>query len=497
MAKLDRYDTYVHDNLLGFNYQVHNEGCKVGSERWKPSRFHKYLCREVQSFLEEETGNAYDILLIMAPPQHGKSEAVTETLPAWYLGNHPDRKVIVGCYNSEYARKFGLANRSHIKNYGWMYDVKLSPSSRSVDGFLLDNNIGRFICRGMLAGITGNAADLIIIDDPIKNDTEAQSKTTRDKIWSEYQRSVKTRLAAGGKVIVIMTPWHEDDLAGRILKTERHLRVLRFPCESEGEGDLLGRPQGAALCPEIGKDDKWLADFKDSFLRGDEMVDGMAGTRAWESMFQCRPTSEEGNILKREWWQWYTILPKMEKLIMSVDCAFKGADNSDYVAIEVWGKRGADFYLIDIIKDHLDFPQTVSAIYGVKSQYPGIREVLIEDKANGPAVMQVLRHKVTGLIPVQPRGGKESRVNSVSFAVESGNVYLPKGRAFANEFVEECAAFPSGAHDDMVDAFTQALARLLFVKSPQSKEQIDRYRYLPKPKRHHGYRGRGEEIVIV
>lgn len=492
----DAYTQIVKNDFEAYNYHVHNVGCEVGKERWKPTRFHKKLCKEVQEFVEKKTDNAISVMLIMCPPQHGKSCTVTETLPAWYLGHHPEGKVIVGCYNTEYSRKFGLSNRRLIENHGYLFNEKLSKESKSIEKFQLDNGYGSFLCAGLLAGITGNGGDLIIIDDPIKNAAEASSKTTRDKIWQEYLQTVRTRTSADAKVIVIMTPWHEDDLAGRIQKTEEHLTVLKFPCECEDEEhDPLGRKKGDALCPEIGKNNAWLKDFKESFIRGDEVVDGSTGRRAWQAMFQCSPVSEKGNLVKRDWWKFYDELPKLDRVLMSVDCAFKAADSNDYVAIQVWGKKDAFYYLIDSINAHLDFPQTVQAIIGVKSRYRRINEVLIEDKANGSAVIAVLQGKISGIIPITPNGGKEARVNAVSYVIEAGNVFLPRAAGFTYDFIEQFSSFPNGTNDDMVDACTQALGRMIFLRSTRREQkQIDHYKYLTykKPKKH----GKGKIIVV-
>lgn len=212
-------------------------------------------------------------------------------------------------------------------------------------------------------------------------------------------------------------------------------------------------------------------------------------------MFMCSPTSEEGNILKREWWKYYKQLPNyLDSVIMSVDCAFKNADNNDYVAIQVWAKAGANYYLIKALKERLDFPETVEAIVTVKNMFPVIKEILIEDKANGPAVISVLENRISGIIPVNPIGGKEARVNAISYLVEAGNVYLPMYDS--KDFVESCAAFPHGKHDDDVDAFSQALNRLVFTRihSRAEEQQINQYKYirLGKPKS----RGKGKIIVV-
>lgn len=148
-----------------------------------------------------------------------------------------------------------------------------------------------------MSGITGNPANLILIDDPVKNRQEADSPTIRDKIWEEWQNSLKSRLAAGAKVIVIMTPWHEDDLAARILRSEPYAELVRLPVEAE-DGDPMGRKTGEPLCPELGKDARWLEEFKRSYL-----ADAKGGARAWSALYQCAPRVEGGNLVQRSWWR--------------------------------------------------------------------------------------------------------------------------------------------------------------------------------------------------
>ena len=172
---------------------------------WTPSRFHKYLCYTVQGFLEEKTGHALDILIISTPPQHGKSITITETLPSWYLGRNPTHRVIEISYNEDFAQKFGRRNRFKIKEFGEIFGIETAKSPDSNTEFELSNNIGGMISRGVLSGVTGNPANLMIIDDPIKTREEADSETTRDKIWDEWLNSFRSRLAPGAKVILIMT----------------------------------------------------------------------------------------------------------------------------------------------------------------------------------------------------------------------------------------------------------------------------------------------------
>ncbi len=424
----------------------------VHKEKWIDTKFHRFLADKVQAFAEAVTGNPYDILVLSTPPQHGKSMTVTETFPSWYEGKYPDRRCIVACYNDDFAGKFGRRNKTKIEEYGrFIFDISLSKSSdRDIE---IANHSGGIITRGIMSGITGNAGDLIIIDDPVKNRQEADSVNYRERLWEEWQNSIKTRTQAGTKIIIIQTRWHEDDLAGRVIREESNVEVVNIPVEAE-ENDILGRAVGDALCPEIGKDNKWLAAFKSSYS------DGM---RAWNALFQGRPTSEEGNIFKREWWQFYDVLPDhLPFKVISVDATFKDNADSDFVAIEVWGKLNADFYLVDMLKRRMDFPDTLKAIKAMNAKYPDRHSILIEDKANGPAIIAMLRHEISGIIPVEPKGSKVARANAVTGIIESGNVYLPRYADFTSEFIEEHAAFPNGVNDDLVDSCTQFLDKYKF-----------------------------------
>lgn len=258
----------------------------VHGSAWVRTRLSEFLADRVQSFIEKNTGNAYDILVIETPPQHGKSLTITESLPSWYLGKYPTRKVILASYNDDFAERFCRRNKEKIRQFGdKLFHIQIGEIDRATE-IELDNHKGRLISRGIRSGITGNPGDLIIIDDPIKSREEADSDTWRDKVWAEWQNSIKSRLSAGAKVVVIMTPWHEDDLAARILATEPNATLLRIPVEAE-ENDPLGRKPGSALCPELGKDDAWLADFKASYLS-----DPKGGARAWTALYQCSPRIE-------------------------------------------------------------------------------------------------------------------------------------------------------------------------------------------------------------
>lgn len=432
----------------------------VHGDSWVRTRMSDYLAERVQEFVETDTGNAYDILLIETPPQHGKSLTITETFPSWYMGRYPHNRIIEASYNGGTAEKFGRKNMEKVEQFGSVL-FGLHPSDKmwTKTEFELDNGWGRMISRGIMSGITGNPANLMIIDDPVKNREEADSPTYREKLWEEWQNSLKSRLYAGAKVIVIMTPWHEDDLASRLLKTEQSITLVRIPVEAE-ENDILGRAVGEPLAPELGKGKAWLEQMKNSYLTDPKS----GGRRAWQALFQCDPRIEGGNLIQRSWWRFYRRedITAFGTTLISVDATFKSAEDNDFVAIQVWGKLGNDYYLRYALKKRMDFPETLKAIRTVRKLYPETRYTLIEDKANGSAIIQTLQHEIIGVIPINPEGGKVSRVNAVSPAIESGHVFLPEGEAATEDLMDECAAFPAAAHDDQVDSMSQALNFMLF-----------------------------------
>ena len=478
---------------------VQNDYCsyvQFTNPGWIPTPFHRRLCDEIQDFVVKSTSAAYDILVLSTPPQHGKSQTVTETLPSWYFGHFPYNKVIEISYSEDFAERFGRRNKQKIEDIGGqVFGIELADSPNSATEFELSNHRGGMISRGIMSGVTGHGANLMIIDDPVKTQEEADSVSRQNKIWNEWLSSFTSRLAPHAKVIIIMTRWSENDLVGRLMTTEGiSLKVLNFPLEAEAD-DLLGRKPGQALCPEIGKGDKWLADFK-------QMLLSREGSRTWNALYQGHPVALEGNLIHRDWWRYYTELPKdIPEYVMSVDAAFKDNDDSDFVAIQVWGKKDADMYLVDAVKKHLDMPSTCREIIRLRSMYPKCKTTLIEDKANGTAIIQILRKKIGGIIPVDPFGGKVSRVNAIAGAIESGNCYLPDTKLFTVDFVDECSAFPNGQHDDQVDAMSQCLNRLIYhnMKNPvaRAKDVLEDAFPLLKKNRKRSGAGNGDDINVI
>lgn len=428
----------------------------------------KLVCKNIEDLIYRRIKE--NILIISMPPQHGKSQCVTETLPSYYLGKFPRKRVIEVSYGDDLARRFGRRNKQKVLEFGKdLFNIELGKGSSSDTEFELAETKGSMISRGIMAGITGQPADLIIIDDPIKNRLEAESETYRERIWDEFLNSIYTRLSAQGVIVLIMTRWHEDDLAGRLLNKDYGFKdkclEINIPLEAE-ENDILGRAPGDSLFPEIGKDNDWLKDFKKAYTTKE-------GNRAWTALMQGKPTATEGNMIKRAWWQYYDVLPdKFDEILQSWDCTFKDTDGTDFVVGQVWGRIGVRKYLVDQIRARMDFTETTKAIESLSKKYPKAHTKLIEDKANGSAIISVLRHRLGGIIAIVPKESKQARASAVSSDIEAGNAYLPKYASFTNDFVNEAAAFPNGEHDDQVDAMSQALNRIIFHTTDPGKPQI-------------------------
>lgn len=463
------------------------------------SHFHKWLCDKVQEFLETPcTNGVMDILLLSVPPQHGKSTTVTETLPSWFLAKHPEDAVIIAGYEGTFAEGFSRRNRDKFNEYAEdIFGVKPNPNVQGVA--LWETELGGK-CRaaGLKAGITGYPAELFIIDDPIKNKEQAQSDTMLAKIHDEMAPSVQTRIHPGGKLIVIQTRWVENDCIGWI-QEHWHDYIwadINIPCECEDAAtDPLGRQPGEAIMGEhmgdldlpqkIRKDNTWLKGAKQLVIAAD-------GTYTWNALYQGHPTAENGNLFAKDSWQYYrladlgdnlsTRVPEraqFDYLQLSVDATFKQTETSDKVAIELWGIRDNDAWLVRLVNKRMGFTATVSKIQQILKEWPGIDELVIEDKANGSAIIDTLQYTegVPPIVGVNPLGGKFSRAQAVSPFVAARRCHIrtdwtlqeaqdiePSGRILRQpheEFIEQLAHFPYAKNDDMVDACSQALARII------------------------------------
>jgi predicted phage terminase large subunit-like protein len=416
-------------------------------------------------------------LIISTPPQEGKTSAVTRAVPLWLLMGNPDLRIAVACYSKELAGEFGEWIRDQISHFDGTdgeldLGLRVDRSRKARTFWKIAGRMGLFIAAGMQAGtITGRAVDALIIDDPYGGMGDADSASFRANVWSFWVSKALPRLPGAAPVILIQTRWHEDDLAGRLRAADDgHIwRVINIPAQADhdpdrGETDPLGRAPG-----------QWLESARGRTRAQWEARKLATSVREWTAMYQGRPSPVTGNVWQRGAWVRYTERPwtsdgevrfaeGFDELIQSWDMAFKDTKGSDYVVGQVWGRRGAQAWLLDQVRDRMTFTETLAAFKRLTARWPQASAKYVEDKANGTAVIDSLRSKIGGIIPISPHESKYARAVSVSPFVEAGNVLLPADELEVLDvaaFVDESAAFPNGAHDDQVDATSQALQQLL------------------------------------
>lgn len=442
----------------------------VHEGRWISARHLTKICQALE---QVEKGNILYLMIFM-PPRHGKSMTVSETFPSFFIGHDPERRVIEVSYGDELAQKFGQSNRRKIEMFGFeLFNIQISQSQSSKTNWDITGHHGGMISSGVGGSITGQGADLLLIDDPIKNRAEADSKTYRENLWNEWQNTLLTRLQPKGRVVLIQTRWHKDDLAGRLLQQDGRAEdggkwtVIDLPAEAmeemtDGHGkwivrpDQLGRKPGESLWPEYGYDTAWLQEKKRD-----------VGTYTWDALYQQQPKSPEGGIIKRAWLKYYYSMEgvRFDRIMQSWDCSFDDGENASYVCGQVWGQIGSSAYLLDQVRAQMDFVQTLAAVECMTAKWPQAREKLIEKKANGAAVISMLSRKIHGMIPINPTESKEARAYAVSPFFEAGNVYLPNNKSWSQDYVEELTSFPRpGMPNDQVDCTTQALSRIYIVR---------------------------------
>lgn len=411
-------------------------------------------------------------LLISMPPQEGKSQRTSRRFPLWQLQQHPDTRIGVVSYEYNVARRWGRMIRDDITAHPEL-GLRVREDLSAQHEWQLAGHEGGVYSVGIGGALTGRPLDLLIIDDPVKDREQADSDTYRERAWDWWVEVGATRLAPGAAVVVIATRWHNDDLIGRLLAAEDgHLwRVVNIPAQADhdpnkGETEILGREPGEFMISARGRTPaQW------------EAIKVRSGPRTWAALYQGRPSPATGNTFKRDLWKRYTeplwvvredgsrVVPDAGAvdLLMSWDMAFKDLDSSDYVVGQVWLRRGADAYLLDQVRGRWDFPETCRQFKMLVARWPQVVLKVVEDKANGPAVIASLRHQIPGIVPEEPDGSKEARAAAITPLLHAGNLWLPASALapWADELIEEAAAFPKGKNDDMVDSMSQGVKRLI------------------------------------
>lgn len=451
----------------------------------------------IDEYLVKVEAGEIDRLIINLPPQEGKSTRVTTIGPLWFLTRDPSRRIAIVSYAQDLADEFGRNIRNHIaSNDGDDGSLDLGLQVARDNGaarrWQLEGNKGGVRAVGIRGGLTGRPVDALFIDDPISNLEQANSKTYREQAWGFWQSVGITRLAPGAPVVLVLTRWHADDLAGRLLAGEDAHRwtVLNIPAEA-GDDDPLDRKPG-----------DWLESARGRTPQQWEQIKVSVGPKVWQSLYQGNPTLDEGGVLPTEWTHYEQPLWLVDhagvhtvpgigrddhELIQSWDLAFKGEATSDYVVGQVWLRVGQTAYLLDQVRRRMNFNESCEAIKAMSAKWPQAVAKLVEDKANGPAVMNALQGQVFGMIPIEPEGSKYARISAVSPLAWSGNVQLPSTRIapWVETFLQEALSFPSGANDDQLDTFSQAVNRLLLMPILNGLDDI------VEPDTYDGYDERG------
>lgn len=426
--------------------------------------FGQYLLPEYQTpphirllgdMLEQVERGQISRLIVTMPPRHGKSMLISEIFPCWCLGRHPNWGIVQAGYadsiaiaHSRRARDlFGSPEMHHL-----FPDVS-SPAERPGAQNVAQRQAahewatahgGSYYAVGIGGGLTGRGYDIGIIDDPVKDAAEAASPLVRENIYAWYRTVFRTRAAPGAAIILVMTRWHQDDLSGRLLR-------LADTDPSADQWQLLHLPaiaSGQALWPERYS------------LEALESIRTTIGSASFASLYQGAPEIEGGNIVRREWWQYYRERPQCPRIVHSWDTAYKGGAGDDWSVCTVWGEADTGYYLIDLWRGRVEFPE-------LKRQAVALNDrdrpaaILVEDAASGQSLIQELRRGTSlPVLPVRPDRDKVTRLAAVTPLIEAGKVMLPERAPWLADYIDEMAAFPSGEHDDQVDSTSQALGWL-------------------------------------
>lgn len=453
----------------------------------EPSTVYKHnwhidaICEHLEAVLAGQIRN----LLINMPPRFMKSLCVSVFWPTWTWIKWPELRWLFSAYAESLSVRDSLKCRRIIqspwyqRNWGDIYQL---TGDQNVKSRFENTRTGYRLSTSVESANTGEGGNLVICDDP-HNVKEALSAAKREAalVWWDEVMSTRLNDPKTGAKVIIMQRVHEQDLSGHVLEQGGY-EHLCLPMEYEpdkkvvtciGWEDPRSQPDELLWPERMGSAE--VADAKKRL-----------GSYGYAGQMQQRPAPAEGGMFKRYWWRYWqypgqnlppvivrmadgalfecpvmTLPDKFDETLQSWDMAFKKTTDTDFVVGQVWGRKVADKFLLDQDRDRMNFPATIAAVRALSAKWPDVMAKLVEDKANGPAVIDTLTHDIPGMIPVEPMGSKEARAAAVSPQVEAGNVYLPHpvNKVWVDDFVNEHAAFPNGANDDQVDGMSQALLR--------------------------------------
>lgn len=422
------------------------------------SYFSREVCDALDEFVDDMQAGKRPVIILGAPPQHGKSDIVSRYLPAYVFGRHPDLRIAGLSYGKDLAtdmnrdvQRIMLSDEYHVLfpdsalNARRVVTVEVE-AKRNSETFEIVGKKGSYISQGVGGPLTGKKVDLGIIDDPIKNAAEALSATTKRSVWNWYISTFLTRLSKNSGQIIMATRWATDDLSGEVAANNPRAKVLQFPAINEA---------GEALVPELHPIDKLLetkATLSDYF---------------WSAMYQQTPIVLGGGIFKDEWWRYYTAEPKLRWRAIYADTAQKTKEWNDYSVLQCWGQsHDGQAVLIDQIRGKWEAPELLTHARAFWNKHQGsdngtLRKMDVEDKVSGTGLIQTLRREGIPVNPIQRDTDKITRAMDVVPLVQSGNVMLPEGAPWLSDYLSEFTIFPNATHDDQVDPTMDALLDIL------------------------------------
>jgi predicted phage terminase large subunit-like protein len=426
---------------------------KFSGGAWLDAAHLRVLSNQIQR-MEKRT---IRFLCVSMPPRSGKSQLIDIWTPTWWLSRHASDRIILAGYGETFARDWGGKVRDKIIEHADKLNLVMSRDKLAADDWELSSG-GGMVCVGVGGSLVGRGADLLIIDDPIKNDAEASSEVYRNHMWEWFQASAFTRLQPNGVMIVVATRWHEDDLIGRIIKNDAQKlwTTVSIPALAEKD-DVLGRAEGSPLWPEHFTDDPNY-----------EIRKGSMSDYWFAAQYQQRPSPEGGGIIKEDWFQFYNledqevIVKEADQMIQTWDPALLDKASSDFWAGHVLARKGANIYVIAQAHDHYNLAQATGVIKNWSMKFPKATAKIIENTAMGPAIKQTLQHEVPGIIPVNAKGTKRSRIEAAIPCLQAQNVYLPQNKdgtkpRWVWDLISEACAYDKGTHDDLIDCLCQGI----------------------------------------